>query len=69
VADVVAGEPDEDVADDAPPVDDELEELLPRLLLLHATPTSAAAHPIADLVMMIPPFRLQGYSTTDPTGT
>jgi len=42
VADVVAGEPDEDVADDAPPVDDELEELLPRLLLLHATPTRAS---------------------------
>jgi len=40
-ADVVAGEPDEEVAADDPPVDEELEELLPRLLLLHATPTSA----------------------------
>ena len=48
VADVVAGEPVEEVAGDDPPDEDELEleleldeELLPRPLL-HATPTSAS---------------------------
>jgi hypothetical protein len=46
VADVVAGEPDAEVAGDDPPDEDELaleldEELLPRPLL-HATPTSAS---------------------------